>query len=220
MIQVILGALVALGGTILIEYLRKPHLRIELGPHSDGVYSDQHPAKDARFLRLRVVNLPLPRWARWMCRNTAIECRGFLTFYHIDDGQAVFDNSMQIRWTRTPEPVPRRMLVDGKSVSYIDPGSFPPRISKDIHADQSELVDVVARFEQDEECYGWSNESYFSEPRWRNPTWKLGPKRYLVKVEITSPSDSCVGLFRLINDVHRSSFRLEDKQRGDWSKIA
>jgi len=220
MFEVILGAAIALSGTILIEYLRKPHLRIQLGPYSDVVYTDKHPTKDARFLRLKVVNSPLPRWARWMCRNTALECLGFLTFYHIDDGQVVFSKPMQVRWTRTPEPVLQRMLVDGEMISYIDPGSFPPRISKDLHPGQSELIDVAARFEQDGECYGWNNNNYFSEPRWRNPEHKLGHARYLVKAEITSAGDSCEKFFRLVNDVPRSSFRLENEQRGDRAKIA
>jgi|GEM_PF-6151443 len=75
--------------------------------------------------------------------------------------------------------------------------------------DESELLDIGARFDKDEECYGWNNEAYFSDPLWRNPNWKLRRARYLVKVTITSSGQKCVGAFRLVNDVARTDFRLE-----------
>ena len=84
---------------------------------------------------------------------------------------------------------------------------------------ESQLLDVAARFDDDAPCYGWNNETYFSTPPWRNPAWRLGPGRYLARVEVTSSGQKCVGIFRLINDVARSDFRLEAPTAEDLQRL-
>jgi hypothetical protein len=85
----------------------------------------------------------------------------------------------------------------------------------DVPPGETQRLDVAARFDAEDECYGWNNESYFSDPIWRNPEWRLNAGRYLVKVTIISAGDKCIGLFRLINDVSRLDFRLEAILPGD-----
>ena len=79
----------------------------------------------------------------------------------------------------------------------------------DVHPDEAARLDIVARFNNEEFCYGWSNQSYFSDPKWRNKDWKLIPNRYLVRVTIKSSGEKRVGFFRIINDVPQNAFRLE-----------
>jgi hypothetical protein len=79
----------------------------------------------------------------------------------------------------------------------------------DVYPGEFEILDVAVRLDDEEDCYGWKNESYFCIPPWRNPNWKLPRGRYLVSVEIASSGQKCVGLFRLINDVPGTDFRLE-----------
>ena len=50
---------------------------------------------------------------------------------------------------------------------------------------------------------------YFSNPVWRNPSWKLPAGRYLVKVGVISAGEKCEPVFRLSNDVGQSGFRRE-----------
>ena len=48
-----------------------------------------------------------------------------------------------------------------------------------------------------------------------NPMWKLPAGRYLIRVDVFSGDQCCIGLFRLINDVPTDAFRLEAAQRGN-----
>jgi hypothetical protein len=204
---VILGAVVAILITILVENLRKPKLQLVIDPPNDVEYKEQRPAKNARFLTLELVNTPLPIWARWMSRNTALQCHGEVTFHHLD-GQNVFGRAMTGRWSYSPEPAPISFRIDNKKIiSFYDPSRLTTRI--DISPGETNHINIAARFDADDKCYGWNNESYFSDPIWRNPAWCLNAGRYLVKVTIVSAGEKCVGTFRLINDVPYHDFRIE-----------
>ena len=104
-LEVILGAIVAILITILIENLRKPKLELRLAEHHDSTYPPGRPATNVRFLAVDLVNKPLPRLFRWMSRSPALQCHGTMTFHHLD-GQNVFGRAMPIRWSGSPEPVP------------------------------------------------------------------------------------------------------------------
>jgi hypothetical protein len=100
-----------------------------------------------------------------------------------------------------------------------DPSRITPISRIDIHAGEDVPLDVAVRCDQDQECYGWNNWSYWSNPPWRNPQWKLEKGRYLVEVMVTSSGQTCRGLYRLINDVPRSDFRLEEARAEDHAKV-
>jgi hypothetical protein len=85
----------------------------------------------------------------------------------------------------------------------------------DVYPGEREQLAIAARFDDDGDCYGWSNESYYSEPKWRNPNRRLFPGRYLAKVTVVSSGRKCSNTFRVINDVSRLDFRLEPPQEGD-----
>ena len=205
--EVILGAVVSIVITIGVESLRKPRLSLEISEPTDITY-DNRPAKSARFLGLELINKPLPKIFRWLQRNAAVQCHGTIEFYHLD-GQNVFGRAMPIRWSGSPEPVPMLLAVGDQKIVVADPARFTltPRI--DVHPGEKERLDVAAKFDDESECYGWSNESYFSNPVWRNPNWRLPAGRYLVKVTVISSGERISGLFRLINDVSQKDFRLE-----------
>jgi len=109
-----------------------------------------------------------------------------------------------------------RLVVDDKHIFIADPARFTltPRI--DVYPGEAERLDVASRFDNEDECYGWSNESYFSNPVWRNPDWKLPSDRYLVKVTVISAGDKCTGIFRLISDVAQQDFRVEPSLPSDF----
>ena len=208
---VIIGAIIAMMLTILVENTRRPRLEMKIGKVADRQYQGR-PAVRSRFLRFALHNRPLPRWARWMSRNAAMHCKGTITFHHLD-GQDVFGRAMGIRWSDTTEPVP--MYFDlGNQRIHIQNSTT---VIRDIHVYPGDTVlfDVAARFDDDSECYGWSDASYSSSPTWRNPDWKLPKARYLVDVTIYSAGEKCTGVFRLINDVGRQDFRLEPRLKTD-----
>ena len=79
---VVFGAIIAALIPISIEVLRKPKLDLEVVPPVDMQFNGQ-PADRMRAIRLKLTNKPLPRWARWMYRNPALQCHGNITFHHL-----------------------------------------------------------------------------------------------------------------------------------------
>ena len=212
--EVLLGSLITILTAIMVEYLRRPKLSIKIIDPIDLNFKSPKPAQSIRSLRLKVCSKALPFWAKWMSRKTAAQCHGFISFHHLD-GQNIFGRVMPIRWTNTPEPVPIIFEIDGKTLSYFDRLTFGLTQRTNIPPGESEEIDVAVRLDNDEECFGWSNESYFSVPKWRNEDWKLSKGRYLVFVTIISEGEKRTGLFRLLNDVPKNSCRLESALSND-----
>lgn len=142
----------------------------------------------------------------------AVHCHGYITF-HKDNGDYEINKRMPIKWSEIPrlearlfgEPVERTLY----EVSYMD-----------VHPGEKSSLDVVARFDNDSECYGWNNESYYSEPRWRNPDWKLdGPANYFVKVKVISAGTRCEDAFKLYVGENPDDFMLEKVEKRDKERI-
>lgn len=212
-LEVVLGAIISIVITVFIEWLRKPKLIFYIGKPSDRSY-ETSPAKEARFLGIELSNEPLPEIFRWLQRNTAMQCHGTIEFYHLD-GQNVFGRPMPIRWSSSIEPVPMAISVGNQDVKIFDPQSFTVESRVDVFPGEKERLDVAVKFDNDSECYGWNNESYSSDPVWRNKRWKLQNQRYFVKITIVSSGEKVTKIFRLINDVSRQDFRIEPALKSD-----
>lgn len=202
--------------------MRRPRLKLSIEtPPLDQTYDPpRNSIREMRSLRLMVHNEPLPRWAKWMVRAPALQCGATITFHH-RDGQNVFGRAMDGRWAGSQEPVPLPVLgPEGQQFQILDFTRLTLESRIDIYPGQSQPLDVAARPANDEECYGWNNETYFSTPRWRNPKWLLPRERYLVKVIISSSGQEFIDYFHLVNDVHRSDFRLEPVGRNKRDLVA
>jgi hypothetical protein len=145
-----------------------------------------------------------------MVRSPALQCRAEITFHH-RDGHNVFSKVMDGRWASSPEPVPSPIFdLNGPLQSnLVDFTRITLGSRVGIYLGENELLDIANRPYDDNNCYGWSNETYFVTPRWRNPNWRLVSERSLVKVVVRSSGQNCVGYFRLVNDVPPTDFRLE-----------
>ena len=123
------------------------------------------------------------------------------------------------RWSGSPEPVPNHIILNNKVEGMMwDFARLTAPQRMDIPVGTAEPVDVAARFDDDPDCYGWSNESYFSEPIWKNPRWRLAPGRYLVHVVARSQGETAEKTFRLVTDVRRTDFRLEPAMVTDMAR--
>ncbi len=213
----VIGAIFAAVITIIVEYLRRPNLHLNI-PKPEEIKPKGGPADFIKSLRIKVENKPLPCWAKWMSRNPALRCRGYISFYHLD-GQDVFGHSMDVRWPKLPQPLPLMFELDDKKGRIYDFARYTIEQEVDVFPGKDEFVDVACRFDKDKECYGWNTESYFSDPLWRNPKWQLSNDCYLVKVTILSSGQECNELFRLINDVSIDKFRLEKALPEDYDII-
>jgi hypothetical protein len=213
-----LGALLSLLVGIVIEYQRKPKLSIEIEqPPVDQSYANA-PAKTARFLRVVVANRAMPRLLRWLGRSTAQQCSGHISFHHLDDGAPILSKPMPIRWAASEEPVSFQ-IVENQVVSMFDPAKYNAAFRRDCFPGIPEPADVVARFDNEDDCYGWSNENYLPHKGWRNPEFKLPKGRYLVAVVIRSSGEDVSKILKLENSVGAQHFRLMEASAADAAKV-
>jgi len=204
----VLGAIISAMLTVLLDYERQPKLTFSIeAPPYDAHYGPGAPATEGRYLRLRVSNEG--PWSRWMLRLPATQCRAEITFHHLD-GQNVLGRTMAGRWSETPEPL-TIPIVSGHTVisQIIDSARLTADSHIDIQPGQSTLLDIAARFDADDDCYGWNNEAYLTPSPWRNPLWRLPNNRYDVRVAVVSGGRRWTHAARLVNDLSRQDFRLE-----------
>ena len=110
-------------------------------------------------------------------RNKAIGYRAFITFHLASNGRQVIGNEMTGRWVGSREPL-SPVITNQGTLSYL-PDPSVVRDDLDIYAGQREALDVAVRFDQEDDCYGWSNESVLvyaalastalEAPQWRLP---------------------------------------------------
>jgi hypothetical protein len=223
----VLGGIITILVTILVEYLRSPSLSLSLGEEpQDAHFPEGHPARIMRSVNVRLNNKAF--WGpRWLTRAPALQCRATVTFHHLD-GQNIFGRAMEGRWSSSVQPGPLEgegqiTRPDGEpdhiKMRIIDPMRLTLKSRIDVYPGEREILDIAVRLDDDERCYGWNNETYFGNTPWRNPKWQLERGRYLVRVTVVSSGQTCVGTFRLINDVARTDFRLELTRPEDNSKV-
>ncbi len=214
-----LGAFLSLLVSIYIEYQRKPKLSLTVEePPADLVYENK-PAKNARFVRVILRNSSMPRPLIWLKREAAINCNGEIKFHHFIDGVAIFSRSMPIRWSYSDEPISLQILPDGKVAQYFDITKYNAAFYRNCYPGGIELIDVAARFDEEEDCFGWSNESYLAHKGWRNNDWKLSKGRYLVSITVYSAGEKTKGVFLLENSAGRKDFRLLPASEDDIQKV-
>jgi len=212
-----LGAALSLFASIATEYQRKPKLKLSFEtPPRVQTNPDNAPAKHSKFLRVYVTNRPMTRSLSWLGRSAAYQATGDIQFYHLDDGAPVFARAMPIRWSGSDEPVSYQ-LVNGEIQHIFDPAKYNAAFRRDCFPGLPELVDVAARFDSDEDCFGWSNESYLKG--WRNPEFKLPKGRYLVRITIRSSGDNVSGVFKLENSVGVEHFRLLTASKDEAARL-
>ena len=212
------GALLSLLLSIFIEYQRKPKLVFEIEePPTDRTY-ESHPARNARFVRVLLHNRPMPKLFRWLGRAAAMQCNGEIQFHHANDGVPIFAKPMMIRWAKSDEPFSFQALQEGKVKPVFDPSKYNASFRRDCYPGDKEQIDVAARFDNDTECYGWSNETYLPDKGWRNQDWKLPAGRYLVTIKVHSSGETVRGTFKLENIASRENFRLLPATEDDINK--
>jgi hypothetical protein len=210
-IGVVTGGIISIVITIVVESMRRPQLRLST--------LDPFDFELLRSLRLTVKNEDLPRCARWMMRAPASQCHGKITFHHRDTGHDVFARQMQTRWASQPEPTPLILAMpDGIQLRIWDFARLSFGVHADIAPAEAEVLDVAVRFKNEDDCYGWNNETYSIADK-HNPKWKLGRGQYLVRVTMVSSGLIFSEIFRLVNDVGQQDFRLEKATQEEKQRV-
>ncbi|MHB1309171.1 MAG: hypothetical protein ACYDC1_24780 [Limisphaerales bacterium] len=208
LVSFILGGVASFSATLVAERLKRPSLVFEITEPNDVDYSKgpQRPAKSARFLHIRVKNEELGVGLRWLGRSAAMFCQGKIDFKK-QSGELLFAQSMPLRWSGTPEPVPMQVQIGGATGQIVDHFRYHLEQKVDIPAGESRVMDVAAQFDAELECYGWSNESYSFQPRWRNPTRKIVPGVYRVEVTLHHLGGRSTFACELVNEGGKSHLR-------------
>jgi hypothetical protein len=172
----VLGAVFGAVVTLFIEKKRLPKIEIISRDmaNADNTYnSGPHQGERWKFFRLSVNNKKITPFFNWLViRQTAENCRATINIQGIDN-PIIF--SFKGRWASTPE------------IPYLGQNSVLKLIEPDpvtIPENHEEFLDVVVKYENDKEGYGWNNEAYFHN--WRTPHYKLSPGRYQVYVKINT----------------------------------
>jgi hypothetical protein len=204
-VGVIIGALLSLGMTCWVESLRKPKLKIRIPPnpwyrvyHYDrerkGETEEAVPFREARFLYLELYHKPVGWWASWMMRQSASSCDGYITFHHCKTKENLTVRPMPIRW-----PVREKPASDVET---------PPQI--ELYPGAKRPMDVVARIEDDEEIYGWNNQSYACwETNWRNRDYQIPKGVCYVAITVRSYGLQFQNVFRLDNSGAKNRIRFK-----------
>lgn len=200
LISGIVGILIVLW----IERQKRPGLTIKLG--QSGELKDDDPLKrmPGKWLHVQVHNKNVPKWLSWVYHGEpALASRAWITFHHLD-GQKVFDREMIARWSSSEEPKVVVISIDNEQAKRLIGGHDYIDIPPGEHFD----LDIVFRSKNDNDCYGWSNESYLYD--WKHPEWRLEKGRYIAKIKVKTGGREYINAFLIANDVRYEDLRLAE----------
>ncbi len=199
----IIAAVIGILIVLWIERQRRPYLDMEVG--IPGTIDSADPLKRPviTFLHVRIKNKNVPKWLSWVYDGEpALSCSAWISFYHLD-GHQVFSREMTARWTETPEPNIQQFEIEKGMAARVT----NVQNTVDIPPGESSQVDIVSRIKDEDECYGWNNESYLYN--WRHPSWRLDKGRYIALVRVKSGGREFTDAFIVVNNVNFEDFRLE-----------
>jgi hypothetical protein len=219
-IGVVFGGFLNIVAAFLVEKWRAPKLKLSIEPVVDAMILPTR--EQYKATRLWVSNEPLRGIRGWfMIRSPALVTQAIITFHQITDGQKLVERPMAGRWADTLQPAPMPILDRAGNTAFFlnDPGRFGVGTRMDIYPGERPSLDIAVRFADNENCYGWNNETYLSRPFGRNDTWRLPRGSHLVKVSILSSGPKSEGVFRLVNDGGLEDFRLEDATETEIARV-
>lgn len=215
-ISIVLGAVFTLVITGIVEAQKRPQLKLQKIDPRRMLIDDpmSQSSAEALIVNVRVINAPLPKWIRWMLvRNVATHCRAEITFQSLDGRNIFGERKMDGRWADSPQPSAATFKLGSEVIPIRDLSRKKVFQHMDIHSDaEGTILDIAAKFSGEYECYGWSNDSYFStyfgDPFGHPRQWKLPANQYLVTVSVFYAGQSEAVTFKLANDNDHDQFRL------------
>lgn len=210
-VSIIGGIVAAFCVLFIVEPRRQPQLYFEIG---EGPARFKEKDTDITVLRVHVYNRKMSGClSKLYDRQPAFLCRAFITFLHFQEKTQVYDRVMIGRWAGTPEPLLPIFDTSGKPI--LDESGRPARtyhhqLAPDwIHippgSEMPSTLDIVSKAGNDEECYGYTNESY-AYTLYRHEGWKLNRGKFIVKITVKTGDKNFTSCFLLINE---EDFRLE-----------
>jgi hypothetical protein len=201
----ILGILGSTIAWVISEYLARPCLEIRVDGNRAQAQSGGNPPHE--FYHVRVMNLP----SRWPVpgRRPAWACTATIEVFR-EDGEPAVNGEIYGRWTSQPEPL-LPVVSDGQVGNVLDPARVMQARKIDVHGHATEAMSIAVKFEEDPNCYIFTNESYLF-PMWQNPAWRLATGRYRVRISVYYESGRAQADFELRN----AGSRRDDLRLAPW----
>jgi hypothetical protein len=201
-----LGSVISLFVSILIENQRKPKVSLEIANYSFDPNLQEKPAKKIKVLRVKLLNKKVNRaFSFWLKREAVIHCNATIQILYFEDKTPLFTNPIHARWTNSDEPYTLQ-LNQNEVVQMFDPAKYSAVMSRNCYPGTEEIIDIVARYDNEEDCYIWNNDIYHKG--WRNKEVQIPKGRYYVIVTLFSSGENNLGYFILENNLSINDFRL------------
>jgi len=207
----LVGAVFSAFFVMWLERKRKPKLGLNIEKAGETDWGENQVPRYVKVLTVGVKNSQLCCLLRpFMHRNAADHCYGNVFFYEQSGkGYASIFDKIEVKWKSFPA------LLKVPSGNLKELTSYEVRYN-DIHPGETELIDIVAKYDSEEECYVWCYDSYSSKyPRLKNPYFRISNKEFFVYVDIRFAGQHLNGVFKVTNGVSREQFELlnvSDKQ--------
>jgi hypothetical protein len=178
LIPFIFGILASWIAAIIYERTTRPKLALGLdkGPRALGKIEEKAPHE---FYHVRVKNRPV----RWPLpgRKPAWSCKAKIEVFNLDGTRAIKE-AIQGRWTSQPEPLVPAVSND-QTVNIVDFARLMLARKMDVHCHEEEQLSIALKYEGQNECYIFSNESYLYSA-WMNPDWRLDKGTYRIRITV------------------------------------
>jgi hypothetical protein len=214
-LQIILGAVISAGVSVLVMWLSRPKVKISIDEPQCLRTKNAEGEVLEKYRAVRVVVANTKRFPRFWPRQTVIRATASITFHKDQTGKKLFDGRrMRGRWASLPQPEVVVLDNDGNRRLFPDPSLAANIPEIDIPWGEKEPLDIAVRFENEPLAYGWSNENYYDpEERYRAKQWCLR-ENCLVKVVVRGSGETSKGIYRLISK-QAGDFRLDHASRRD-----
>jgi len=200
LVQTLIGFLLGFSGALVLERNRKPRLSLKILPALDH-------KNPTAFRTVAVVlrNAKPGCFTAWFThREAAVGASAQIRFL-CEDGREYLSKAIPGRWAGSPQP-PEVALANG----LVTPYALLTLGYKEIFPGNDEQIDIAARFPGEDQCYGFTNLSYFQNPWGKHQDFKLEKGRYIVEVQVSHTGGTLTRRFLLRNDVPHSEFKLEE----------
>lgn len=198
LISTIAGGLLGFGTVILVEWLKEPNIVFEVGTEDDD------PTNQRKFIHIKIRNLN--KKFRYSPINTSIASSA-KALIKIEDQQFIG------RWTSKGEPL---IYGPGNIPIAVNPNEILVTPREDICpaplGDDNEVVQVAIgmKYENENEFYGFNNESYLYQPHLKNNKRQFGQGEFVGEILIYTLGNKYNKRFRVYNPTtNRNDFKLE-----------
>lgn len=182
---------------IAVWYAWAVQPKLEVREFSGARQTGERDGKHFEFYHVTVTNIPPPRpWSYWLGRQPAWSCRVRVDVLQ-KDGSPLIENIVG-RWSSQPEPTSRT-----------GPMGFPLFNSSlwvqgqrcDVHEYNSENIVVAIKYDGEEECYIFNNDS-FRDSTWggKKPDFEIGTGTFRLKITVLYARKPVISEFVLVNE--------------------